>query len=168
MLRDQLEYIKGAAEKNFISSGNLMPVFISDLGGGFSIMPLMWHDASDKENFSAHLKNWISNGEVTEYIMVAEAWALKKDVKESVSEVNDWIRENGSLEKHPERTEVIMIQYCSASEETDIFCEIKRDGENVSLGEWFTRVNRNSMKVNPMGLSSRFGNVFAKSSANLN
>lgn len=169
MLKDQLDTIKNAAAVNFLGSGSLMPVFISDLNKGFTIMPLLWRNPGDKDAFSEQLGRWISGGDITEYIMVAEAWALKKDVKElPIAEINEWMRENGSLEHHPERTEGIMIQYCSAKEEVDLFAEIKRDGDKVELGEWSTNVRDKAMNVNPVDLGSRFGGVFAKSNAGLN
>lgn len=168
MLKDNLSKLKDAARFNFMATGSLMPVFISDMSGGFTIMPLFWQNAEDKENFSNQLKTWITNGHVKEYVIIAESWVLKSSEKDPISSASDWISEHGSLQFHPERTEAIMIQYCSPTEEIDIFAEIKRDGDDFQLGDWQT--NSREIKVSKIDptLSSRFNDLFAKGSSSLN
>jgi len=169
MLKDQIEHLKEAARTNFLNTGSLLPVFISDIGNSFNIMPLFWSGPEDKEVFSQQLRHWISSGQVTEYIMISEAWALKKEEKDSISNVTAWMRENGSLEKHPDRGEVVMIQYCSSAEEIDIFAEIKREDGSLELGDWeVTTRDVKASSINPVDFISRFNGVFAKSNASLN
>lgn len=169
MLKDQIEHLKEAARTNFLATGSLLPVFISDMGNSFSIMPLFWSGPEDKEAFSQQLQHWISSGQLTEYIMISEAWALKKDKKDSISNVNEWMRENGSLEKHPERGEVVMLQYCSSAEEIDIFAEIKREDGALELGDWETTTREiKPSSINPVDFVSRFTGMFVKSNSGLN
>lgn len=171
MLKEQIDFIKSAAEKNFLNSGSLMPVFISDFNNQFSIMPLFWANPEDKEEFAHHLRHWIANGKITEYIMVAESWVVKSTGTDKdpsiVSEVSEWMKKNGSLENHPLRTEAIVIQYCSAREEVDYHAEIHRSEDGVKLLDW-NKNTRKGMNASPFNMPSRFSNIFARSSAALN
>ena len=166
MIKDHLEYIKGAARKNFENSGCIVPVFISEIDGEKVIMPLYWNGPEDKEAFAMQLQNWIASGSISEYVMVCEAWVVKSKKEDGVSDARDWIRNKGSLESHPERSEMVMIQYSSPKEEIDSFAEIIRDGDSATLSGWEDthRVVGVSLDV----LGSRFKGLFAKSTAGLN
>jgi hypothetical protein len=169
MLKDQIEHLKEAARTNFLSTGSLLPVFISNMGNSFNIMPLFWGGPEDKEAFSKQLQHWISSGQLTEYIMISEAWALKRQKEDPLSNVTDWMRENGSLENHPDRGEVVMLQYCSPAEELDIFAEINRIDDVLELGDWQTNVREvKTSSVNPVDFVSRFNGMFVRSNAGLN
>jgi hypothetical protein len=164
MIKDQLEYIKNAARKNFEDKGSLVPVFISEIDGEKVIMPLYWNGPEDKEAFSIQLQSWIANGSINEYVMVCEAWVLKQ--KSDITDVREWLKNKGSLENHPERLEAVMIQYASPKEELDFIAEITRD-DDVTLGEWDAQ-QRDANAFNAVDLSSRFKGLFAKSTAGLN
>lgn len=165
MLKEQIEFVKNAARSNFLTSGSLVPVFIAEVDGEKTIMPLFWKGPEDKEAFSNQLKQWISDGDVTEYIMVNEAWILKEGPDSS--SVREWLQAHGSLENHPDRTEGVMIQYCSPTEEICYFADIIRNDDNSELGEWHTD-SRKLKDINPFNISSRFNGLFSKSSAELN
>lgn len=163
MLKEELENIKKAATANFNNFGHITPVFISEMKGEKIIMPLFWNGPEDKDAFASMLQSWIANGEVTEYIMVSEAWVVKQ-LKE-MSNAREWLKEEGSLQNHPERTEAILIQYASHKEEIDLMSDIIRDGDDASLSEWIYN-HRNNDIMETFG--SRFVGMFSKSSASLN
>lgn len=164
MLREQLENIKNAARKNFEKTGSLLPVFISEIDGNKVIMPLYWSGPEDKQAFSIQLQSWIANGSIHEYIMICESWVVKQ--KEEIADAREWIREKGSLETHPERFEMVMIQYSSPKEEIDCMAEISRNGDSVILQEW--EETHRSVEISVESLGSRFKGLFAKSVAGLN
>lgn len=163
MLKEELENIKKAAATNFDNFGRITPVFISEMNGEKVIMPLFWNGPDDKDTFVNMLQGWIASGEVTEYIMVSEAWVVKQLAE--LSDARDWLKEEGSLQNHPERTEAILIQYASPREEIDMMCDIVRDGEDASLSDWVVNHRKNDIID---GFSSRFVGMFSKSSASLN
>jgi hypothetical protein len=165
MIKDHIEHIKNSARKNFEDSGSIVPVFISEIDGDKVVMPLFWSGPEDKEAFSIQLQSWIANGSINEYVMVCEAWAVKQQNNE-VTSAREWMRENGSLERHPERSEMVMVQYCSPKEEIDCFAEISRNDEGVVLGAW--EETRRSVGISVDSLGSRFKGLFAKSTAGLN
>jgi hypothetical protein len=166
MLKDNLEHLKRAAAMNFEIHGELMPIFITEFDGKPTMMPLYWSGPEDKNAFSEQLHYWISSGSITEYVMVTESWVLKQKDSDP-SSYRDWIATHGSLENHPDRGEMIMIQYSSPSEEIMYCAEITRDGDNATLGEWVID-SRNARNVNPANMSGRFAGMFAKSAAGLN
>jgi len=166
MLKDNLDHLKRAAETNFKISGQLLPVFITEFNGQPTMMPLYWSGPEDKNHFSEQLNHWISTGAITEYVMITESWVLKQKDYDS-SSYRDWIATHGSLENHPDRTEMVMIQYSSSSEEILYCADINRDGDNATLGEWVVDVRKTKI-VNPANMSGRFSGLFAKSAAGLN
>ena len=86
-----------------------------------------------KQMFVDKLLSFISQGKLTEYILVIEAWMLKEKQDENIDKI---MREYDSLQSHPQRREVLMVQYCNPIEEIHFISEIQRGTNPVSLSEW--------------------------------
>jgi hypothetical protein len=165
MLKNFIENIKNAALKNFEKLGQLTPVFISEINGERVIMPLHWETNEDKDTFSDFIQKMIVSGYVREYIMVTESW-IAKSSEADFNNVQDWLKEHGSLKDYPNRSEAIMVQYCSKDEEIQHIADICRNGNSTVIGDWTT--NRKEVRIPVVELSSRFQGLFPKSKASLN
>lgn len=158
MLKDKVDFFKKAARLNFNSAGFIVPIFVTLDGEELAMLPLSWPTPEDKNAFSAQLREWILNGYIKEYMMIVEAWTVVGE------DAFTWMKENGSLQDHPNRKECVMIQYSSPQEETDYVAEIYRDKEKPYLGDW-VELNRSKSEF---PVDARFQNLWAKSKAQFN
>lgn len=164
-LKSKIEVFKRGAESNFNNSGFITPIFVTLDGDELAMLPLQWSSPADKDAFSNQLKEWIVNGYIKEYMMIIEAWTVKSKIGEE-DDAFGWMKENGTLQHHPKRTECVMIQYSSPDEELDYIAEIHRDKEKPYLGEW-SELNRRASNF-PGTQDARFQNLWAKSKAQFN
>ena len=151
ILFDEIERIKNFTEELFTKDGRIQPILFGIFEGEKKIILLNFDVASNKTAFINKLLDLISQGKLTEYVFVAEAWMIKQDKDVDTDAVcNDY----GSLKNHPKRQEVIVIQYCHPLQEIQFVCDINRgkDGE-ATLGVW---EQLDSLKKNP---STRVGNM---------
>lgn len=165
LLKNQIDMFKRGAESNFNKFGYIAPIFVTLDNEQPVMLPLIWNSAADKDAFSEQLREWISSGYVKEYMMIIEAWTVKSPV-EKENDAFKWMRDNGTLQNHPDRTECVMIQYSSPDEELDYIAEIHRDKEKPYLGDW-SELNRRSNNF-PGVSDARFQNLWAKSKAQFN
>lgn len=163
-MKDSLVVFLEGAKVNFKLFGHLIPVFAAVLDGEPQIMGVVWSDASEKEIFAEKVKQWITEGRLTEYIMVVEAWAADTS---DLSEVRQHLSKKGSLESWPGRREVVIVTYFSPSEEIECTADINRGTIGLpTLGEW-SRVER-KVSLNPLDFSARFQGLFLKGKAQQN
>jgi hypothetical protein len=159
-LKDKIDVFLNGAKTNFEKYGNLLPIFACILDERTKVFGLVWKNAEDKELFSQQIKQWISENKISEYIMVTEAWSLS-----DFENAQEWIQEYGTLEMHPSRKEMIVVQYCSAQEEIDCTAEIFR-GSIITVGEW--QVIQRDVRFRPEDFSARFQGLFLKGKASQN
>lgn len=163
-MKDSLVVFLEGAKVNFRLFGHLVPVFAAVLDGEPQIMGVVWTDPSEKEAFAQKVQQWISEGRLTEFIMVAEAWTADAT---DLSAVRDYLSEKGSLESWPGRREVVMVTYCGPSEEIECTAEINRGTIGLpTLGDW-SQVSRR-VSYNPLDFSARFQGMFLKGKAQHN
>jgi hypothetical protein len=157
VMKDSLVVFKEGAKVNFAAYGYVTPIFAGELDGEPQIFPIAWNSVADKETFARKVLDWIANGRLKEYIMVMEAWKAEAD---SIEQVQEWLREHGSLEHWSGRTEVVMVLYCSDQEEIECTANIIRGIISPLLGEWTTTSRK--VRFNHLDFSSRFQGLFLK------
>ncbi len=96
--------------------------------------------------------------------MVAEAWVANIPTDERIK-VREWIGTHGSLEDWPKRREIIMVSYCSPSEEIVYTADIIR-GRIALIEAW--NINQRNVKLNYDDFTTRFQCLFIKSKAGQN
>lgn len=154
-------FLQGA-KYNFQHSGTVLPVIAFIHKKEVCVQPIMFNTVQDKEDFAAFIQNLIAHNNITEYVMITEAWTASV---QNISESQEWMKKNGSLQNYPNRKEVVFLQYCSTTEEITYTAEIIR-GNIVSLGEW--QSTHHSGTFHPQHLSTRFQGLFAKGKAGHN
>jgi len=162
MMKDSLVVFLEGAKANFKLFGYLTPVFAATIDGEPQIMGVAWNDFAEKELFVNKIKQLISENRLTEFILVAEAWAADTD---DFAKTVEHLCEKGSLESWPGRREMVIVTYCSPTEEIDCTADIIR-GTISSLGEW--KQLERQVKFNSTDFSSRFQGLFLKSKAEQN
>mgnify|MGYP006274405361 CR=1 FL=1 len=132
LLKDDVHKILDMAVENFNADGALSPVLLGVFEGEKKIIALDFDLGKHKQAFVEKLLSLIHQGKLTEYIFIFEAWMVKQDSK---TEINKVLRNYETLQSHPERTEVLMVQYCNPVEEIHFISEVER-GIKPVLGEW--------------------------------
>lgn len=163
IILNSIEQIKKTALANLEEEGNIAPMFFLSDGKEVKILPVIFNNNDDKDKLMQIIKHLIQIGKINEYLFISESWtvSLKKD--ESVQKQYD---EYGSLADHPQREEILFMQYSSMSEEVLHKANIIREGDKASLGKWeIFGSTRKEYKVNFAG---RFSNMFEKSMAAFN
>lgn len=165
VLKDSLAVFIEGAKVNFKLHGHLVPVFAGVLDGEPRIFGTAWEDASQKEEFAVRVRDWIAAGRLKEYIMVVEAWTANIQEDEQIK-VRDWLKTHGSLKNWPDRSEVVMVLYCSASEETEYTADIIRGRITPVIGEW--KFSQRKVNFSFENFNTRFQGLFLKSKAGQN
>ena len=163
-VKDSLVVFLEGAKVNFKMYGFITPVFGCNIDGEPMIMPIIFRKPADKENFRQKILDMISVNKLKEFVFVSEAWtAVSK--KEDMSDIQEWMTENGSLEGHPNREEIVSVLYCSATEEIQYTSRIIR-GKIAILSEW--QVDKRSGQFEISELGTRFQGLFAKGKSGQN
>ena len=123
LIKDSLSDFVEKAKANFKKDGFLTPIFSAMIDGKPLIMIMPVSSQQEKEEFSLKIQHLISKDRLTEYIMIYEAWAA--NIQNNLDDVRNWIATKGSLESWPDRKEIVMILYCSATEEIKYTADIK-------------------------------------------
>ena len=161
-LKTLIEAFLQGAEQNIKSDGKILPIFVFIHKDQVCMQPLIFENNQDKEDFSAYVKKLIEQDKISEYIMLTEAWTVHE---KNLIETQEWMRKNGSLQNHPNRKEMVILQYSSVQEEISYTAEIIR-GTIVSLDKW--NATQNTLGFKPEHLSTRFQGLFIKGKAGLN
>lgn len=133
LLKDDVQKILDMAVVNFQNDGILAPVLLGVFEGKKKLIALNFDLKENKELFVGTLLNLIEQGKLTEYILVIEAWMVKDNQGKEIDKI---IKQHNSLQSHPQRREVLMVQYCTPIEEIHFISEIQRGTNPVSLSEW--------------------------------
>lgn len=152
LLKDDIQKILDMAVENFNADGALSPVLLGVFEGEKKIIALNFDLGKHKQAFVSKLISLIEQGKLTEYIFLFEAWMVKEDNK---TDINKVLQDYGSLQSHPERTEILMVQYCNPVEEIHFISEVQR-GINPVLGEWQRLDLSNSNSQNQGRMQSLF------------
>lgn len=164
-MKESLIIFKEGARVNFSVFGHLVPVFAGVLDGEPRIFGVVWENANDKEAFAQKVRDWIAQGRLHEYILVVEAWTASVLPGEEYK-VQQWLRENGSLENWPGRQEVVSVIYCNPKEEIEYTADINRGIIPPLLGDW--KVSHRAVKFNTDDFFTRFQGLFIRGKAGLN
>lgn len=164
-MKESLVIFTEGARINFKVFGHLVPVFAGVLDGEPQIFGVVWEDASQKEAFAKKVNDWIAQDRLKEYILVVEAWAVNIPEGDE-QKVRDFLREHGSLEKWPDRHEIVTVMYCNPVEEIEYTADIDRGIIPALLGEW--KVSRRKVRFNHDDFSTRFQGLFLKGKAGQN
>lgn len=166
VLKDSLAVFTEGARVNFKIHGHLLPVFAGMLDGEPRIFGIVWEDAAQKEAFADQVRDWIATDRLKEYIMVVEAWTANIQEGEQ-NKVRDWLKSHGSLQNWPDRREVVMVLYCSPTEEIEYTADIIRGRMPLPMiGEW--KISQRKVKFNVEDFTTRFQGLFLKSKAGQN
>lgn len=166
VLKESLVVFTEGARVNFKTHGHLLPIFAGLLDGEPQIFGVAWESPSDKEVFARKVCDWIAANRLKEYILVVEAWAVNIQESEQ-SKVQEWLKTHGSLQNWPNRSEMVMVLYCSATEEIEYTADIIRGTiSSPMIGEW--KVNHRKLKFNSTDFTTRFQGLFLKSKAGQN
>jgi len=163
IILNSIEQIKKTALANLEEEGNVAPMFFLSDGKEVKILPVSFSNNDDKDQIMRGIKHLIQVGKISEYLFISESWtvSLKKD--ESVQKQYD---EYGSLADHPQREEILFMQYSSMSEEVLHKANIIREGDKASLGKW--EIFGSTKKEEKVNFAGRFSNMFEKSMAAFN
>lgn len=163
IILNSIEQIKKTALANLEEEGNVAPMFFLSDGKEVKILPVSFSNNDDKDKLMQGIKHLIQVGKINEYLFISESWtvSLKKD--ESVQKQYE---EYGSLADHPQREEILFMQYSSMSEEVLYKANIIREGDKASLGKW--EVFGSTRKEEKVNFAGRFSNMFEKSMAAFN
>lgn len=163
IILNSIEHIKKTALANLEQEGNIAPMFFLSDGKEVKILPVTFSNNDDKDKLMQVIKHLIQIGKINEYLFISESWtvSLKKD--ESVQKQYD---EYGSLADHPQREEILFMQYSSMSEEVLHKANIIREGDKASLGKW--EIFGSTRKEEKVNFAGRFSNMFEKSMAAFN
>jgi len=164
-MKESLIIFTEGARINFQVFGHLVPVFAGILDGEPQIFGVIWEDAAQKEAFAQKVQQWIAEDRLKEYILVVEAWAVNIPEGDQ-QKVRDWLREHGSLEHWPERTEIVTVMYCNAKEEIEYTADINRGIIPPSLSVW--KVSQRKVRFNQEDFTTRFQGLFLKGKAGQN
>lgn len=138
LLIDRIDEFKKIARIAFDDDGTHLTLYILNINGVSKLQPCFWKNQEDKMKSINSLKEMIASGELREYIFIAEAWIVEKELSSSIKSVTDHIGEMGSLEHYPERKESLIIEYASYKDNKSYIAEINRDNDKVTLGDWTT------------------------------
>lgn len=163
IILNSIEQIKKTALANLEEEGNVAPMFFLSDGKEVRILPVSFSNNDDKDQIMRGIKHLIQTGKISEYLFISESWTVALNKDESVQKQYD---EYGSLADHPQREEILFMQYSSMSEEVLYKANIIRDGDKVSLGEW--EIFGSTKKEDKVNFAGRFSNMFEKSMAAFN
>lgn len=153
-LKDEIQGILDNSKEFFCAYKGLSPMLFAICKGQKRAILLDFDLAKNKKAFVSKITDLIETGELTEYVLAIEAWMLREDASLGVQES---LRECVSISKHPNRREILMVQYCSPTEEIIFINEIKREtGEHSVLdkatcGEW-ERLDQSKECLGSVGL----------------
>jgi hypothetical protein len=164
-LKNDLEKILDMVKNNFENDGFISPALIGNFQGTKKVIMLDFDLNEKKQSFTDNLKKLISRGDLQEYALITEAWSLKT-LAENKDLANSWIDQNGSLASHPQRQEIILVQYSSPEGEIHFMCDIIRGINEVNLGDW----DKIEMKADPINVASSgiMQSLFSKGRAEWN
>ena len=165
MLIDQIDDLKRLSRSAFESDGSHVTLYILNVNGVTRLQPCFRKNQDEKMESIESLKKMIASGELREYVFIAEAWLVEKQLPSSIKEVTDHIGEMGSLEDYPDRKESLIIEYSSFKTSKSYVADISRDGDKVSLGDWETWDESHSFGGLVYG---KMQNLFELSKAGLN
>jgi hypothetical protein len=166
VLKESLVVFTEGARVNFKVYGHLVPVFAGMLDGEPQIFGVVWEDAAQKEAFARQVRDWIAADRLKEYIMVVEAWTANIPEGDQ-HKVRDWLKSHGTLQNWPDRSEVVMVLYCSPTEEIEYTADIIRGRIPAPMiGEW--KISQRKVKFNHEDFTTRFQGLFLKSKAGQN
>lgn len=160
-VKDSLEVFTEGARVNFKMHGFVASIFGVHLKGQEpKLMPVVFNNAEDKENFRSSILRMIASGLLQEFVFVAECWAAKIS---DPSELTKYYSEYETLENYPGREEVVQVLYCSPSEEICYTALIDRG--TMTLRDWEKTV---SSAYSLPEFTSRFQGLFAKGNSENN
>jgi hypothetical protein len=157
--------LKRLSRSAFESDGSHVTLYILNVNGVTELQPCFWKNQDEKMESIESLKKMIASGELREYVFIAEAWLVEKQLPSSIKEVTDHIGEMGSLEDYPDRKESLIIEYSSFKTSKSYVADIRRDGDKVTLGDWETWDESHSFGGLVYG---KMQNLFELSKAGLN
>jgi len=165
-MKESLVVFTEGARVNFKVYGYLVPIFAGLLDGEPQIFGVAWEDAAQKDAFALKVRDWIATDRLKEYIMVVEAWTANTSWRDQ-AKVLQWLETHGSLQNWPDRSEVVMVIYCSPTEEIQYTADIIRGRIPVPIiGEW--KISHRQVKFNLEDFTTRFQGLFLKSKAGQN
>jgi len=163
-IKDSLVVFTEGAIINFKLHGKVLPVFGLKLKNQEPrLESVVFNSPADKDKFRQRILNLIASNQLEEFVFVAEAWTT---ITENVDEVRRWLAKYGSLEKYPDRKEIVQVLYSSPEEEICYTTVINRGSIGASLGEW--QVITRSSKLELQDLATRFQGLFAQGKAGQN
>lgn len=150
----EVEFSIDFAKRMIEDKGSLSPMVVGITSDGKRIMTLvMFRSDAEKEAMVEAVCQAFRIADVTKIVFMAEGWALKVDNKD--------IKPGVPLPRpttHPDRIEMLAINYLSATECVAVSMEMKREGAHVSLDE-------PSIKMNNDFQDNLFGRYFGKEMA---
>lgn len=168
ILENMMDNLKSIAVRTFNQSKSHAPIYIMNINDNVEIMMCEWTSQKDKDETVNMIKTMIKNGNLKEFIFVAESWVLTVDKdKSSPSSMRSYFNNNGSLSSHPQRKEALFMQYSSPEKEQTFKADIDRSKDDVTLGEWEDMGEERFNKGNPLS-EGRMQNIFAIASADNN
>lgn len=135
-LEQRLPAIQSFAANIFERNGFHVPIYMMNIGGDIQVTHCAWSNAADKDRTAREIKELIRSGDLKEYVFIAESWVVSASEPGAVRDAKGFLRDNGSLENHPGRTEALILMYSSPTKEISFKSDIRRDGESVSLRGW--------------------------------
>lgn len=103
--------------------------------GQVSLENFFGHEVG-KQLLAVVLPQLLADHNATHSIFVTEAWVLSGKSVEDKEEMDNWMREHGSLENHPDRKECLQVVVESLYLPTKVISyEILREGDQITLSE---------------------------------
>ena len=144
------------------SRGVHPPIFFtSDGGAHIKTEQVDFTSNDDKDEVMENMRRRIQDGTVKEYLFIAESWILES------TDINA-LKKHGSVGGHPDRKEIMLMQYSSAKEEILYKAYITRPrGSKPVLGEWDDFCMKDAKK-DETGRTGRFNDMFGKAMSEFN
>lgn len=116
------------------SGGEIIPRFIArDVNNETYMIATPWGDEKEKLQTFSLLKIFFAYKQITQYVMISEAWAvtIKADPEKSAQQVRKEFLGDMQPSEHPDREEVLVAQGISHEEQFSVRSTIKRFGDKV-------------------------------------
>lgn len=161
LIKKNLDLFVKGARLNFEIHRHVAPTLAINLDNEIKISPLDFKDNKTKDRTAEIIKEWIAQGRLKEYVIIAESWLAMSEMDGSVQGIQEWLKSHGTLENYPDRREAVMVVYSNPEEEIIYTAYIDRyDHQPAVLGEWSMSIR--NVSVSLAAMSSRFDSLFIK------
>jgi hypothetical protein len=160
VLEELIPTFLGGARENFLRDGHLMPVLFS-FNEQIEVIGVPFQSIQDKDDFEQYLLDRLRTGKTKEFMFICETWIALGD------QAAAYIRERGSLENCPGRTEALVAVYSSPFKEKVYKSKIIREGDSVALEEWGHCSDQRPATYESL-FNQRFGALWERAKAGAN